>query len=167
MEVYKMRDKVQEICDLLNNKEIEFKLIQHKAVYTIDEMQELNLPDADAVAKNLFVRDDKKHNYYLLVVRQEKKVELKTLEEKICSRRLTFASENDLNSILGLSKGSVTPLGIINDEERKVKVILDKTFNKSLIGIHPNENIATIWMNAADLVNIIKQHGNSVEFVEI
>ena len=162
-----MRDKVQEICDLLNNKEIEFKLIQHKAVYTIDEMQELNLPDADAVAKNLFVRDDKKHNYYLLVVRQEKKVELKTLEEKICSRRLTFASENDLNSILGLSKGSVTPLGIINDEERKVKVILDKTFNKSLIGIHPNENIATIWMNAADLVNIIKQHGNSVEFVEI
>jgi len=162
-----MRDKVQEICDLLNNKEIEFKLIQHKAVYTIDEMKELNLPDADAVAKNLFVRDDKKHNYYLLVVRQEKKVELKTLEEKICSRRLTFASENDLNSILGLSKGSVTPLGIINDEERKVKVILDKTFNKSLIGIHPNENIATIWMNAADLVNIIKQHGNSVEFVEI
>jgi len=162
-----MKEKAQEVCDLLNNMEINFKLIQHKAVYTIDEMLELNLPDADAVAKNLFVRDDKKRNYYLLVVRQEKKVELKTLKEKICSRPLSFASENDLNSILGLSKGSVTPLGIINDEERKVKVILDKTFNESLIGIHPNENIATIWLNVTDLVNIIKQHGNSVEFVEI
>lgn len=162
-----MKEKSQEVCDLLCNMGINFKIIQHKAAYTIDEMLGLNLPDADAVAKNLFVRDDKKRNYYLLVVRQEKKVELRNLKEKICSRRLSFASENDLNSILGLSKGSVTPLGIINDEERKVKVIFDRSFNESLIGIHPNENIATIWLNVTDLVNIIRQHGNSVEFVEI
>uniref|UniRef100_UPI0020796221 YbaK/EbsC family protein n=1 Tax=Clostridium sp. ZBS2 TaxID=2949976 RepID=UPI0020796221 len=131
------------------------------------EMMELNLPDTDVIAKNLFVRDDKKRNYYLLVIRNEKKVNLKKLKEKICSRPLSFASENDLNSILGLSKGSVTPLGIINDDERKVKVILDNTFNESLIGIHPNENTATIWLNVVDLVRIIKQHGNSVEFIEI
>ena len=162
-----MNEKVQEVFNLLNNMEINYRLIQHKAVYTIDEMLELDLPDADTVAKNLFLRDDKKHNYYLLVVRQEKKVELKTLKEKIGSRPLSFASENDLNAILGLSKGSVTPLGIINDEDRKVKVIIDKTFNESIIGIHPNENIATIFMNIADLVKIIKQHGNSVEFLEI
>jgi Ala-tRNA(Pro) deacylase len=164
-----MAEKVQEVCNLLNNMEINYKLIQHKAVYTIDEMQELNLPDtyADAVAKNLFVRDDKKQNYYLLVVRKEKKVELKILKEKIGSRPLSFASVNDLNSILGLSKGSVTPFGIINDEERKVKVILDKGFNESVIGIHPNENIATIWLNVSDLVKIIKEHGNTVGFVEV
>jgi len=162
-----MTEKTKEICNLLNNMGINFKLIKHKAVYTIDEMAELNLPDTDAIAKNLFVRDDKKRNYYLLVVRQEKKVDLQVLKERICSRPLSFASESDLNSILGLSKGAVTPLGVINDEERKVKVMIDRAFNKSLIGIHPNENIATIWLDAAELVNIIEKHGNSVEFIEI
>ncbi|NFG61332.1 prolyl-tRNA synthetase associated domain-containing protein [Clostridium botulinum] len=162
-----MLKKSKEVYDFLNRMEIRFKLIEHKEVYNIDEMMELNLPDTDVIAKNLFVRDDKKRNYYLLVIRNEKKVNLKKLKEKICSRPLSFASENDLNSILGLSKGSVTPLGIINDDERKVKVILDNTFNESLIGIHPNENTATIWLNVVDLVRIIKQHGNSVEFIEI
>lgn len=162
-----MLKKSKEVYDFLNRMEIRFKLIEHKAVYNIDEMMELNLPDTDVIAKNLFVRDDKKRDYYLLVIRKEKKVNLKTLKEKICSRPLSFASENDLNYILGLSKGSVTPLGIINDDERKVKVILDTTFNESLIGIHPNENTATIWLNVIDLVRIIKQHGNSVEFIEI
>ncbi|WP_252229013.1 prolyl-tRNA synthetase associated domain-containing protein [Clostridium sp. ZBS15] len=162
-----MLKKSKEVYDFLNRMEIRFKLIEHKEVYNIDEMMELNLPDTDVIAKNLFVRDDKKRNYYLLVIRNEKKVNLKKLKEKICSRPLSFASENDLSSILGLSKGSVTPLGIINDDERKVKVILDNTFNESLIGIHPNENTATIWLNVVDLVRIIKQHGNSVEFIEI
>lgn len=162
-----MEEKVQKVCDLLNNKEIKFEIIQHNAVYTIDEMQELNLPNTESIAKNLFLRDDKKKNYYLLVVSQEKKVELKVLKEKIGSRPLSFASESDLNSILGLSKGSVTPLGIINDEERKVTVILDKQFNRSIIGIHPNDNTATIWLEVKDLVDIIKQHGNVVEFIEI
>ena len=162
-----MLKKSKEVYDFLNRMEIRFKLIKHKEVYNIDEMMELNLPDTDVIAKNLFVRDDKKRDYYLLVIRNEKTVNLKKLKEKICSRPLSFASENDLNSILGLSKGSVTPLGIINDDERKVKVILDTTFNESLIGIHPNENTATIWLNVVDLVRIIKQHGNSVEFIEI
>ncbi|NFG61316.1 prolyl-tRNA synthetase associated domain-containing protein [Clostridium sp. CMCC3677] len=162
-----MLKKSKEVYDFLNRMEIRFKLIEHKEVYNIDEMMELNLPDTDVIAKNLFVRDDKKRNYYLLVIRNEKKVNLKKLKEKICSRPLSFASENDLNSILGLSKGSVTPLGIINDDERKVKVILDNTFNESLIGIHPNENTSTIWLKVVDLVRIIKQHGNSVEFIEI
>ncbi|GAA0077029.1 prolyl-tRNA synthetase associated domain-containing protein [Clostridium sp. CTA-5] len=162
-----MLKKSKEVYDFLNRMEIRFKFIEHKEVYNIDEMMELNLPDTDVIAKNLFVRDDKKRDYYLLVIRNEKKVNLKKLKEKICSRPLSFASENDLNSILGLSKGSVTPLGIINDDERKVKVILDNTFNESLIGIHPNENTATIWLNVVDLVRIIKQHGNSVEFIEI
>ncbi|GAA0085961.1 prolyl-tRNA synthetase associated domain-containing protein [Clostridium sp. CTA-7] len=162
-----MLKKSKEVYDFLNRMEIRFKLIEHKAVYNIDEMMELNLPHTDVIAKNLFVRDDKKRDYYLLVIRKEKKVNLKKLKEKICSRPLSFASENDLNYILGLSKGSVTPLGIINDDERKVKVILDTTFNESLIGIHPNENTATIWLNVIDLVRIIKQHGNSVEFIEI
>ncbi|WP_058485004.1 prolyl-tRNA synthetase associated domain-containing protein [Defluviitalea phaphyphila] len=162
-----MTKKVQEVCDLLNNKGINFNLVEHKAVYTIDEMLELNLPDADVIAKNLFLRDNKKRNYYLLVVCKDKRVNLKALKEKLCSKPLSFASEKDLESILGLSKGSVTPFGIINDKERKVKVIIDNFFKEKLIGVHPNENTATVWLNVSDLVEIIKEHGNFIEFLDI
>jgi len=164
-----MTEKTQEICDLLDDREIGFKIIEHEAVYTIDDLLALHWPDADTddVAKNLFVRDDKKRNYYLLVVRRDRKVELKSVKEAIGSGPLGFASENDLDSILGLTKGSVTPFGIINDDARKVKVIFDNTFRNSTIGVHPNENTATVFLRAADLVKIIEQHGNPVEFAGI
>lgn len=162
-------EKTKEVCDLLNSMGIEYRLVQHDAVYTIEDMMGLNWPDADKtdVAKNLFVRDDKKRCYYLLVVREDKKVDLKSVKETVGSRPLSFASENDLMSILGLAKGSVTPLGIIHDEACKVKVMIDDTFRNSTIGVHPNENTATVFLRTADLVNIIEKHGNQVEFKEI
>lgn len=162
-----MTHKAQDVINLLNNQKIKYDVLEHNAVYTIDEMLKLNLPNTDAIAKNLFVRDDKKRNYYLLVVRKEKKVELKALKEQLSSRPLSFASESDLEEILKLGKGSVTPFGIINDEHRKVKVILDKSFRDTMIGVHPNVNTATVWLNTADLVYLLKQHGNAVEFAEI
>lgn len=164
-----MTKKTQEVCALLNHREIKYQIVLHEAVYTIDDLQKLNWPQADTaiVAKNLFVRDDKKRSYYLLVVREDKKVDLKSVKETIGSRPLSFASEDDLLSILKLTKGSVTPFGIINDEACKVKVILDNTFRDSMIGVHPNENTATVFLRTSDLVNIIEQHGNPVEFAEI
>lgn len=72
-------------------------------------------------------------------------------------------------SILGLKAGSVTPFGILNDEKRRVKVFLDKSFLESpgLIGIHPNENTATLWLKVEDLIQIIEKHGNEVLMVSI
>ena len=162
-----MTERAQAVLTLLRDRKIQFDIVEHDPVYTIDEMLRLNLPHAEAVAKNLFLRDDKKRNYYLLVVREEKKVDLKALKEKIVTRPLSFASEGDLNQLLGLTKGSVTPFGILNDEDRRVKVLIDQSFWESLIGVHPNENTATVWMQIADLAEILEEHGNSVEFVEI
>lgn len=70
-------------------------------------------------------------------------------------------------SIMGLTPGSVTPLGLLNDKEHKVRFYLDADFTDSLMGIHPNENTATVWIKSADLVRIIKEHGNEVETVQI
>ena len=162
-----MTEQAQAVIKFLKDRKIEFDIVEHNAVYTIDEMLELNLPNPDAIAKNLFIRDDKKKNYYLVVIREDKIVQLKSLREKLGSRPLTFASENDLSKILGLTKGAVTPFGILNDEECKVKVIFDESFREALIGVHPNDNTATVWLNSSDLVSIIEQHGNSIEFMEM
>jgi Ala-tRNA(Pro) deacylase len=162
-----MSEKAQKVLDLLSENRIDHRVMEHRAVYTVEDMAELEMPDFDAVAKNLFVRDDKKRNYYLVVVPHEKRVELKSFSEKIGSTRLSFASENDLNAILGLEKGSVTPFGILNDADRRVQVILDKAFEGKRICVHPNENTASVWLDTSDLVAIIKSHGNIVKFLEI
>ena len=74
-----------------------------------------------------------------------------------------------LMKLLGLAAGSVTPLGVLNDEERKVTVFLDRDFfeESGLIGVHPNDNTATVWLKAEDLVRLIGEHGNRIHVVPI
>ena len=87
------------------------EITEHKAVYNMAELTDVALPYPAADAKNLFVRDDKKRNYYLITVRGDKRVDLKEFRHKYGTRTLSFASENDLTQVLGLIPGAVTPLG--------------------------------------------------------
>ena len=72
-------------------------------------------------------------------------------------------------NIMGLISGAVSPLGILNDSEQKVHFYIDKYFlaESKLIGIHPNDNTATVWLKTEDLIEIIKLHGNEVNVIEI
>ena len=158
----------QEVYDFLTSRGIEYEVTEHGAVFNMEEMSHVELPHPEADAKNLFVRDDKKRNYYLITVKGDKRVDLKNFSEGHGTRPLSFASENDLMSLLGLIPGAVTPLGILNDSERKVKFFLDEELLKGgLIGAHPNDNTATVWLKTTDLIDIIKEHGNEVEAVRI
>lgn len=158
----------QEVYDFLTSREIEYEVTEHGAVFNMEEMSHVELPHPEADAKNLFVRDDKKRNYYLITVKGDKRVDLKKFREEHGTRPLSFASENDLMSLLGLIPGAVTPLGILNDSEKKVKFFLDEELvNGGLIGVHLNDNTATVWLKTTDLIDIIKEHGNKVEIVGI
>lgn len=157
-----------EIYDYLNKLNIKYEVTEHEAVYNMEEAWQVPLLYPEADAKNLFVRDDKKRNYYLITVRGDKRVDLKEFKQKHGTRTLSFASESDLLEILGLIPGAVTPLGILNDENRKVQAYIDKEFmdEPGIIGVHPNDNTATVWMRTEDLIEIIKAHGNVVYAVE-
>lgn len=157
----------KEITELLDSKGIAYEIREHQAVYTVEEAAALDLPYPEAAAKNLFLRDDKKKSFYLLVARNNIQVNLKGLREKISSRPLSFASPQLLDEILGLIPGTVTPLGILNDEECKVEVLLDSAFKGKRIAMHPNENTATLWMQEEDLARIIKEHKNALRMVEL
>ena len=161
-------DKKQ-IYEQIKNKHIWYEITEHKAVYSRSEISEVEIPYPESDAKNLFVRDDKKENYYLITVRGNKRVNLKEFRKENNTRPLSFASEKELKDMIQILPGSVSPLGILNDKENKVKVFLDKEFieKTDIIGIHPNDNTATIWLKTKDLINIIKEHGNKVELVEI
>ena len=157
----------QAVLKLLDDAKISYQRVEHEAVYTIDEMKKLNLPDAECIAKNLFVRDDKKKHFYLISVQEEKQIDLKKLREIIDSRRLSFASEKDLQEIMGLEKGSVTPFGVLNDDNKSVSIFIDERFNNRLIGIHPNENTMTVWLKTENLVELLRDHGSSVTMINL
>ncbi|WEV55175.1 prolyl-tRNA synthetase associated domain-containing protein [Leuconostocaceae bacterium ESL0723] len=153
-----------EIYKYLDKKDIWHEITEHQAAYNMADIANVNLPYPDADAKNLFVRDDKKRNYYLITVKGDKRVNLKAFRQENGTRPLSFASERDLLAIMDLRPGSVTPLGILNDSDRRVHFFIDKDFleESGLIGVHPNDNTATVWLKTADLIDIIKEHGNDV-----
>lgn len=160
--------KKTEILQMLDEKGVKYTIKEHPPVETIEAIERFAFENADTIVKNLFLRDEKKRNYYLVVLSKEKHLNLKAMKETLNSRPLGFASEADLMKYLGLEKGSVTPFGIFNDEGRKVRVIIDRdVMARSLIGVHQNENTATVWLLPSDLVNLIMEHGNEVKIMEI
>lgn len=158
----------QEVYQFLKDNNIQYEVTEHPAVYNMEEMDNLHLPYPYS-AKNLFVRDDKKANYYLITVKEVKRVNLKEFRKQNGTRNLSFASENDLIDILRLTPGSVTPFGLLNDKEQKVKFYIDEDLlsGDGMIGIHPNENTATVWLKTEDLIKILKENGNEINIVKI
>lgn len=157
-----------EVLNKLDELQIKYQLIKHIPIYTIEEANNLDIENKEYIVKNLFLRDDKKRNYYLVVIKNHKKVNLNDLMLKINSRRLSFASSDDLNKYLNLKKGSVTPLGILNDKNKVVTIIIDEDILKdNLIGVHPNDNRATIFIKTKDLIKLIELHGNLIKYVKV
>ncbi|MPL97775.1 Prolyl-tRNA editing protein ProX [bioreactor metagenome] len=158
----------QKVFDCLDRLDITYELVEHPAVYTIEEMDALNIDDKNEVVKNLFVRDEKKKRYFLIVLQKDKRANLKELRKQLCCKPLSFASEADLGSYLGLTKGAVTPLGVLNDETLSVEVVIDRDILKfDRMGVHPNDNTATVWLRPRDLVTIIQKHGNGITYIEL
>ena len=159
----------QEIYAFLAENGVWHEITEHKAVFNMADLAEVEIPYPEADAKNLFVRDDKKRGYYLLTVRGEKRVDLKQFRRAHGLRPLSFASEEELASLLGLFPGAVTPLGLFNDAQRKAKLFLDAELlaPPGLVGVHPNDNTATVWLKTKDLVRILRERGSEVEVVEI
>ena len=143
------------IYDVLDKLSISYEEITHDAVETVKEAKEIeNMIDGVPV-KNLFLTDNE-NSYYLIMLEAHKRADLKKITRLVNKKHLSFASVNDLKDILKLDPGSVTPLGIINDRDNKVKIVIDKDLAGMKILVHPNVNIKTISINFDDLIMFIK-----------
>ncbi len=152
----------------LESMQVAYEIIEHPAVYTIEEMDRLEIDSKNEVVKNLFLRDDKKKRWFLVVLQKDKRVDLKEIRTKLNCRPLSFASEEDLGKYMKLGKGAVTPFGVLNDAERRVEVVFDKDIlHFERIGVHPNDNTATVWLCPQDLETIIKKQGNDIFHIEL
>ena len=149
-----------EVYRYLSEQNIPHEITEHGAVFNMEELDSVALPYP-------FVRYDKKRNYYLITVKGDKRVDLKAFRKAHGLRALSFASAEELLAMLDLIPGAVTPLGLLNDAARSVHFYLDAEFIGNKIGVHPNDNTATIWLPADDLMKLIQAHGNPAEFTDI
>jgi Ala-tRNA(Pro) deacylase len=157
----------QALYTYLKEKGIPFEAVEHPAVFTVEEALSLNLPRPEAGAKNLFLTDKKKRNYCLLTVRDHIPVKLKDFQNAIGLTGLKFASEEDLMAIMGLIRGAVTPFGALNDTDHRVTVYLDDHFRDHEISVHPNDNTATVYLQGAQLAELLRENGSRVEFIDL
>ena len=161
---------MQELVEqTLQNLSIDYRLVPHQAAFTMAEMEALNLDLGCTPVKNLFLRDRKSRKFFLLCIKGDKPVNLQLLSVKLgVAGGLSFANHQQLQDKLGLLPGSVTPLGILNDEDRKVTVVLDSGFSDTeLVGVHPNENTASVVLKFSDLVRILAEHKNPIHYLDM
>lgn len=147
------------LYEVLKSLNISYDEIEHEAVFTVNEANSLKEKIEGIGCKNLFLTD-KKGNYFLYLLMDEKRANLKDLAIKLNVLKLTFANDEELKSLLGLTKGSVTPLGIINDKENKIVLVIDKDLIDKKILVHPNVNTKTMSISYEDLIRFIEFNKN-------
>ena len=156
---------------IVEHNDLRLQNIQHRAKAVESLRAKLVRAEASAdaeIAKNLFLRDARGKRHFLVVLCSCKAVDLKALRGQLGTSALSFASEDRLKRFLGLEKGAVTPLGILNDEARAVEVLFDRDLaGLPSLGVHPNRNTATVFLAFSDLESLIRSHGNCVSFVAI
>ena len=156
------------VTDVLDSLGIAYEVLEHPPVYTIDEMESLGITGRGDVVKNLFLRDAKGKRHFLVVLDKDKRADLKTLQEQLGCSKLSFASEERLKKHLGLSKGAVTPLGILNDAQGAVELVFDRDLTgRQRLGVHPNENTATLWISFDDLKKVAEALHHPIQYVSL
>jgi Ala-tRNA(Pro) deacylase len=139
---------------------VEYTLFEHPAVFTVEEAQKHCGHIPGTHCKNLFLKD-KKDALWLVTAPDEKAVDLKALPEKTGCKRVSFGNADLLMQHLGVVPGSVTPLSLINDNNRQVQPILDKwMMEQELINVHPLVNTATVTITPSGLMKFMEAMGH-------
>lgn len=155
----------KKVLKKLGELEIPFEIYEHPPLDTI----EIALPyweKIDAMHfKNLFFRNHKGNKHFLVIVKDTSPFEIHSLEKKLKQGKLSFGSEKRLLKYLGVTPGSVSPFGLINDEAHHVHLFLDLEMQEAKkVSFHPNDNTASVVIAYQDLLKFIRHMGNSFEF---
>jgi len=155
------------VFDVLKNLNIDYTEHNHSPIFTIEESKDHWASVKGMHCKNLFLRDNKGKRHYLLCAEAHKAIDLKALSAEV-GQRLGFASPKRLMQYLRLEPGSVSPFGLINDDDAVVQVMLDSEIKDvELVNFHPNVNTATLGIHPTDLEKYIRHCGNSFTYVDL
>jgi Uncharacterized conserved protein len=158
----------RQVYDALDALGIPYDTYEHPPVFTGEEAAEHWAPIPATRVKNLFLRNKKGDRHYLVILEIDKQADLRQLVKVIGDDRLSFGSAERLMEHLGVTPGSVSPFGLINDAGRAVRVIVDADLRSAArLIFHPNINTASVAIGVADFERFLASRGNAVRWVRL
>ena len=161
--------KEQHIYEFLDDLGINYVYLDHQEEFAMGDAADADEAIGVVGAKNVFLHDKKRRHYVLILVNGTKRVDLKKISELTGLKNLSFCNEEDLDTVLGLTPGAVTPFGLLNDKNGLVQLIIDETLrDEELFAMHPCVNTTTVRMSNRDFMEkVIPAMGHDPVFTEI
>ena len=155
----------QQVYDALDALGISYQTYEHPPVFTGEEAAEHWAAIPATRVKNLFLRNKKGDRHYLVILEIGKQADLRSLVKIVGDDRLSFGSADRLMACLGVTPGSVSPFGLLNDVKKTVRVIVDEDLRSAgRLIFHPNINTASVTIAPADLERFFASRGNPVRW---
>ena len=162
-------DKEERVYDLLDRLNIDYQRIDHEEANTMEICLEIEKTLKSTICKNLFLVNSNKSQYYLLMLKENKKFKTKMISKQINSSRLSFGSDEKMLEYLDITPGSVSLLGLMNDHDFKVQLLMDKDLlQDEYLGCHPCINTSSLRIKMKDVFEkIIPSLHHEPIFVEV
>ena len=142
--------------DLLDKLGVAYERVDHEAAMTMEVCQEIDKVLQATICKNLFLCNRQETKFYLLMIPDTKVFHTKDLSAQINSSRLSFAKSEYMEKFLDITPGSVSVMGLMNDTENNVRLIIDEdVFKDEYFGCHPCINTSSIRLRMSDLTDTI------------
>ena len=144
------------VYDFLDALGIEYERVDHEAAMTIDACEEIDRILEISICKNLFLCNRQETSFYLLMMPGDKKFKTKDLSAQINSARLSFGKPEYMEQFLDITPGSLSVLGLMNDKEQRVQLLIDEDILKEpYIGCHPCINTSSLKIRTQDMMEKI------------
>ena len=162
-------DKEERVYDLLDQLNIDYQRIDHEEANTMEVCLEIEKTLKSTICKNLFLVNSNKSQYYLLMLKGNKKFKTKVISKQINSSRLSFGSDEKMLEYFDITPGSVSLLGLMNDYDFKVQLLMDKDLlQDEYLGCHPCINTSSLRIKMKDVFEkIIPSLHHEPIFVEV
>ena len=158
----------EKVLQTLTSLDISYELHEHPPAPTIDEAKKYWKGINATHCKNLFFRNHKGNRHYLVILEHSQVLDIHDLEKRLGQGKISFASDRRMIKYLGITPGSVSVFGLINDKVNHVHVFLDENLKKSeRISFHPNINTASLIISYKDFERFLKWTGNGYEYLKL
>lgn len=161
-------DQYKMVENKLNELEIDFKIVDHPPA-TTTKLADKYIEGHDGVrTKSMFLTDRKKKNFYLVILDDYKRLDMDRFKDIVGEKKVKMASENSLMEKMKLPAGTVSPFGLLNNEDHDIKFFMDKEIvDEEIMTFHPNINEKTLFLKTKDLFKYLDNIGYEVNIIEL
>ena len=161
-------DPYQQVANKLQELGIIFDVVEHPPVFTTEQADSYIEGMEGVRTKSMFLTNRKKTQYYLLIMDDKKRLDMDDFKVQVGADRIRMASLDSLAEKMTLPAGTVSPFGLLNNDEKDILVYFDKDIvSEDIMTFHPNTNEKTIFIKSKDLFRFLESIGFTYKFLTL